>query len=136
MKIRSIIAAVAMLVGLAVSDTASATNLACVDNSGSPYCTYLGLVDEVFFNDNGRILMYFEHAEDMTQATAVNLACAVVDDAAVYQVDVGATVNAQTVGEFFFSMLLTAKSTGATVKVIMNCDQGGSFLGIKRIWLR
>ncbi len=136
---RSLFLASAILIlNIVGFSAASASHLFCDANSGStngPYCQYSGTVDRLYFNDAGLLLMYFEHSENMSAAQNVGLTCANNDNSTSFDIFYGGDSKNLAVGEFFYSTLLTAKTSNAPVTILMRCKQGGNRLSIDRIWL-
>lgn len=116
----------ALLLFASISVNAAAPT--CHVNTGGNYCTYKGLVQRIYINDSGLILIYFDAPIAVADAGAVGFS---ISNGAA------AAIVLQTNIEFsklLYSTALTAKAAGIEVTMQMRGTQNG-YLKVDRIWI-
>ncbi len=114
---------------LVVAPGANAGAPTCTTHTTGPYCEYTGKVDQVYVNDGGRILMYFDTPLDLTLPSAVGISGVTNSAATSYSVPTDPTF-----AQFFYSSILAAQARDVTVTIQMRGADAG-YLVVDRIWI-
>lgn len=117
-----------MVLCIFISFSAIAEAPSCHQLSGGNYCSYKGIVQRVYMNDAGLILIYFDAPLPLEDAAAVGFT--------ISQGAAGAFVL-QTNPEFakiLYSTALSAKVSGTPINLQMRGTQNG-YMKIDRIWM-
>lgn len=100
-------------------------------NNNGPYCQYSGKVSQVYANNYGEILMYFDTPVDLGHVTAAGIGGVSTGQAARY----AWTTNSD-FAKMLYSSLLAAQARGANVYVQMHGQGSAGYLMIDRIWVQ
>lgn len=113
---------------LFLSVCASAAIPTCHENSGGNYCSYKGMVDRIYMNDAGLILIYFDTQLPIETAGAVGLSVT-YGNAGSYLLS-----SNPEFAKILYSTALSAKAAGLPITLQMRGNQSG-YLKIDRFWL-
>ena len=102
----------------------------CQQNQGSPYCQYIGAVEQAYINEDGVILLYFDTALDLTSPSSVGITGVTRDAAAAYKFD-----DDPEYAKLLYASILSAQARGVNVAIQMRRVYSG-YLVIDRIWVR
>lgn len=116
------------IIGLTLSNLASAAPTVCSTNHGG-YCQYTGKVKQIYVNSAGIIIMYFDSTFDVSTAHDAGFPQITINNAAAIQI-----ADNPEFAKLFYSTALAAQSTGRSVTVQMRNNVSG-YLKLDRIWL-
>lgn len=101
----------------------------CHTSAGAPYCYYLGKVKQLYINDRGVMMLYFDTpmASGAPASVGIGGVSKFVAGAVSY-------LDKPEFASYFYSTALAAQTTGKDVKIQMRGTVGG-YLKIDRIWV-
>ncbi|MBA4722846.1 hypothetical protein ACRYJU_06925 [Alloalcanivorax xenomutans] len=101
----------------------------CHTSTAAPYCYYLGKVKQLYINDSGVMLLYFDTpmASGAPASVGIGGVSKFVAGAVSYK-------DKPEFASYFYSTALAAQTTDNDVKIQMRGTVGG-YLKIDRIWV-
>jgi hypothetical protein len=100
----------------------------CHESSSGNYCTYTGLVNRIYINDSGMILIYFDEVMHVEAAAAVGISIS-KGNAATFVLQSNIEFS-----KLLYSTALAARASGTPISMQMRGAQNG-YLKIDRIWM-